>query len=376
MKQDIRVILSSDDHLSNKNPKFRMDSKGVSELLVRQHKLSQFIADKLKTDFDLYINGGDLTDYANLDPVTSTITNKYIKNIIDTGKPCIFLEGNHCISDTKNAFTVLGAISSLTDCSNVRFVFQDEILKLDKNFNFTDSDEDSVLVVYCFPYFSDLKALAKRIELASSSTDKSKFNLMIFHFPCSNAFLDNGMTATRGLELSEAITEGFDLCLGGDYHKHQKLINNSKSFYIGAPFDLKHGEHYDRHILSARLNTKSKKYSIDKIPNPHLLPIVDLTCSEALSMSREEALNNIVRIKDEVDTQNKIKLESMGFHKLSIVNYKPPKNNIVKTIDNVRVIKSSFSSSDRDLLREYIANKYETENEVNEVVDFFERNRL
>lgn len=371
--QTLRIITSSDDHLSNKNPKFKINNLGVSYLLSRQHDLSVMIAEKLKQDFDLYINGGDLTDYANLDPITSTYTNKFIKNIVDTGKPCIFLEGNHCINDTKNAFTVLGAISSLTDFTNCRFVFQDEILMLDSNFKFTDDEESSIVHIYCFPYFSDLKALSERIHKASLNTDSAKFNLMLFHFPCSNAFLDNGMAATRGLELSEKITEGFDLCLGGDYHKHQKLVNNDKAYYIGAPFDLKHGEHYDRGILDIKINLKDKKFKLGKILNPFILPIVDLTYEEILKMDNEQLSNCVVRVKDEIDNKKKMILDSKTFHKLSIVNFKKEKS-VDKKLDDIKIIKSNFSSSDRELLRDYFSAKY-PEEKVNEIVGFFEKYR-
>jgi len=282
----MRILATSDLHLTNKNPKF-LFTGNVSDLLIAQDKYADYLLEQMR-DHDIFVFGGDLTDYATLDPVTLTYTSRWIAKVASCNKPCIFLEGNHCIEDSKSIFTVLGGLSEISQYKNCHFILTPGRLDLPLG--------HETLTVYSVPYAGNYRAAEDQIE-AFGEESKSLPNptMLLFHLPCINAVLDNGFPSTKGVKIRPAVSKQFDIVLGGDYHKHQRLMHTDNAYYIGAPFDLKMGEHYKRFAISVTL--EKGEHTITRLHNPHQIPLLQISQEEFNNLDKDTKSNSVIRIK-------------------------------------------------------------------------------
>lgn len=301
-----KCLIFSDLHLTNKHSKFRYTDSGVSELLVAQEKFVNWVAKKAEEDDE--VSGlwflGDWSDYETLDPILQTYSNRLIKRLISTGKQVVFLEGNHCISDKGNVFTVIGAINeALYDIEDCYFVHQQSSIRLMDN-----------LVVHVFPYISDYAELYNNISSVNESIeDSDDVDIMLFHFPTVNALLDNGLPAQTGVELTYDIVNNFDICLGGDFHQPQKILDDA--FYVGAPFSLKFNEKGQR--VLTELVISEDGYELNRYDNPFNYDMLSVT-EEELPECFENPEQTILKVNGGIKAERRMELESMGFYKLTI----------------------------------------------------------
>lgn len=235
------ALVFSDLHLSNLKSKYKVLSNGKSELLHLQEQFVRDSIDKHNPDIVLFL--GDLTDYETLDPITLNATANVLNYVINNSKHSIWLEGNHCLGDASNHFTVLNAFNSFANLDNHHFVIKSELVEIG-NIRF-----------YCFAYFGDFESVQDNISEINQELDKNYKNILLFHYPTKNALLDNGLPASSGLELTEDVVGNFDLVLGGDYHKHQQLLNAHNAYYVGAPFMLVSNEDPRKGYLILDLDT-------------------------------------------------------------------------------------------------------------------------
>lgn len=267
----MKILATSDLHLNDSNPKYKQID-GISDYLVRSYDLIDEMAQRLESYDDqcVFLFGGDWTDKETLSTQVQTYSNKCIRRICDTGKPYLFIGGNHTTSDIQNRFTVLEAARQLVGDGN-EFGFV-------SNFFYSNLRCDGFnLEVHCFPYYNDHDLLLEKIRQANDDLDSDDFNLMVFHFAVKNALLDNGIEAPSGIELRPDDVSNFDLILGGDFHRHQQIFEDA--YYIGAPFDLKFGEHYQRSYLEIDIDGPDS-YQLNHIDNEHQVNIRKMSVEE------------------------------------------------------------------------------------------------
>lgn len=309
MSEGYKFLLFSDLHITNRNNRFRTDELGVSDLLRSQLLFVKWLSNiAVDREVDGILFLGDWTDYATLDPITLQYSNAMLQRLADTGLPVVLLEGNHCMDDKEGNWTVLGASSQIMNETKLRFVFKQDMLHLDEE-----------VVFHCFPYRSDYDALEADISLRNQAlvAIDDKINIMLFHFPTVNALLDNGLKSFGGVNLSEEISSNFDVIIGGDFHKPQRLLNNEKAFYVGAPFDLKYNQEGPRKI--SILHVSKDDYRVENIKNPYNYPMRSVTLDQLDKMDLANADQMIVKVTDRVSAEDRDRLNGIGFYKLSVV---------------------------------------------------------
>ena len=293
---------------------------------------------------------GDWTDYATLDPITATYSNRMIETLKDTGLTVLFLEGNHCLEDEESNFTVLGAAKEFEhDYSDVSFVFKKEEVDfrevVDDPIKYPLGPHGALTAVFhCFPYKSDYDALEEEIAEANEKLDDKLINIMLFHFPTVNALLDNGLQSMGGVNLSEEITDNFDVVIGGDFHKPQTLINNPNAFYVGAPFDLKFNQQGPRKVSIITIDDRGK-YRVKDFPNPYNYQIISRTREELFDMDFSNAARTILKVKDYLSPEEKEEIKSVGFYRVMFSSGKAakPVDLEVLTIDPLVDDKTTFT---------------------------------
>jgi|AntRauTorcE11897_2_1112592.scaffolds.fasta_scaffold01324_2 DNA repair exonuclease SbcCD nuclease subunit len=298
----MKYLVFSDLHLTNSNPKFYLNKQGVSHLLVAQSNFVQWLCKKVRTeDYDGLLFLGDWTDAATLDPIVQTYSNDLIKCIAATDKFSLLIEGNHCVLDKGNVFTVLGAADKLVHGDNVNVVLNQRMVR------------HGGVDFHCFPYISDYDELERQIaETNERIADSSQYNVMLFHFPTKNAMLDNGMPSPSGVNLGQEITSNFDLCLGGDFHRAQEV--HEDAHYVGAPFDLKFGEHYKR--SATELVITEDGYELNTLDNPVQYNIRKMDVDDFLSTDwTDEAMSQtVMKVTGEATADQRIEVEGYKEH--------------------------------------------------------------
>ena len=351
----MKLLCFSDLHLTNKNPKFKYGEGGVSDLLSDQERFVEFIVDKyLEDQYDFLLFLGDWTDYPTLDPILQTKSNELLKMVSQAEN--ILIEGNHCISDIEGKFTVLGATDSFMSDLGSTVVTGNKVIKFDGEISF-----------YCFPYRSDFKAIEAAVAEANSSLDANVINVMLFHFPTTNAVLDNQLQSKKGVALTEDIISNFDVVIGGDFHRPQQLIGTSRAYYVGAPFDFNYGDHVEsRGALSVEVTKEA--LAVDWIENPFRRLVKKVSIEEAFKLTKEELSRNIYRVVGET-SDPKITLELQAIQKDSYkfdIGVRRPV--AFELEDSVKVIESVDSSTERDLLHNYLMG-YEGRDRVLDLFD-------
>lgn len=354
----MKFLVTADWHISNKNARFRYDNDGVSDLLWAQYHFVEWLAEQLNTgEYDGLLFLGDLTDYATLDPITLTFVNKIVKMLVDTNVPMVFIEGNHCISDKENNYTVIEALAQIVDSKQCKFVSKNESVEIvvrGQPVNF-----------HCFSYLSDFEKIENEVAAVNMEIDPSKdVNVMLFHFPTTNAILDNGVNSTNGVNLSKEITDRFDICLGGDFHRRQQLVNNDKAYYVGAPFDLKFGQGGERGVVV--LSIVNEGCHLESLDNPFNYPMVTLEGESAVVALKEieQSEKAIVRLSTAPSESDRLILEGMRKDLYSLVI--PGVKKIAKPeLHNVRVVETFDSGRDLEVVSRMVRS-YDVEEEVKE----------
>lgn len=270
----MKVLAFSDLHLYNKNPKFHIDKTGLSDLLKAQSDYVDELLDIFENDFEcnhlLFL--GDYTDSALLDPMTLEVATSILARIDRIcrermGKHAILLEGNHCMEDANMTYSVLNSLSKV--CPRAHVVLKDQAITL------------GGVNYICIPYMGDFDKCREIIKGYNDNLDKAYCNVLLFHFPLIGASTDTGFQTERGVYLSDEDVCNFDLILGGDFHKPQKLKFESvrHAYYVGAPFVLTMNEVYER---GARLIEIDENYvhSVSLLQNNYCYGMKSVDWSE------------------------------------------------------------------------------------------------
>jgi DNA repair exonuclease SbcCD nuclease subunit len=330
-------LVTADLHFTNRHSKFKLDRDGISDLLKAQRDFIFWIADMLEAeDYDGFILAGDVTDYPTMDPITLTAFNACMKRLFKTGKKIIILEGNHCISDQGNLYTVVGATKELTLCDNAYMLTQREVLRFDD------------VTFYCCPYSSDSEEIESEIARWNESADRQNNDVLLFHFPTINAVLDNGLASKNGVNLSKDIVSNFTVCLGGDFHKPQQLVNTDNAYYVGAPFDLKFGQIGPRVVTS--ITIENGGYKMEQIPNPYNFPMIYIKEDEVESLLATDLSRTIARMTETpsdnsisvILEENRKKFYSVHLPSVSKVRRERPKS--------ANVLSGFGRSRDKDII--------------------------
>lgn len=331
-----RWLVTADLHLTNRHSKFKLNKDGVSDLILAQQGMIEWIAQMLEEeDYDGFIIAGDVTDYPTMDPITLTIFNACMKRLFKTGKKIIVLEGNHCVTDQGNIYTVVGAARELTMCDNAYMVTQMDVLKF----------ED--VTFYCCPFLPDSHMIEQSIGKWNTSAKRENNDVLLFHFPTINAVLDNGLESKNGVNLSGEITSNFTVCLGGDFHKPQKLIGTDNAYYVGAPFDLKFGQAGPRVITSVTI--EDGKCTLEQIKNPYNFPMIYIEDEDIEGLLDTDLSRTIARLRQSPSETARMMLESSRkkFYSLHL----PSVSKIQREKPRATQVMSGFGRShDKDII--------------------------
>jgi hypothetical protein len=313
----MKVVFFSDLHATNKSSKFKSDNNGVSDLLKAQLDFVDFMVDYAdKQDASVIAFLGDLTDASVLDPITLDYVTNMLKSIVNgflsknPDRRCILIEGNHCIQDAKNRFTVLGAFNKILS---------------DQFHVFTQAGAVTIGDV-CFnvvPYMGDFTACAKAVDDAVTD-NQAAHNCLLFHFPLIGAHMDMGIVSKGGVNLDGVDLTKFDSIFGGDFHKHQKIKGHPCFYYIGAPFAFTMGENNERGLMDVDFHTDNDMggATTKLVMNPfryQMLQCDYLEFSEdnGLSLSGDRVIAKVL----DVPVDKLLEVESAGddFYRLYVV---------------------------------------------------------
>ncbi len=345
----IKLLCFSDLHLTNRNPKFKI-TNGISDLLTRQSQFVHWLVDKYhEEEYDFLLFLGDWTDYPTLDPVTQTVSSELLARIIAETN-CVLIEGNHCISDTKGLHTVLGAVKPY-----IEMLHEDESDNILVTSNSQILSSDGMVAFHCFPYASNFPKLEAAIARANEELDTDIYNIMLFHFPTTNAVLDNQLQSKKGVALLDEIICNFDIVIGGDFHRPQQLLGAENAFYVGAPFDFNYGDHVEeRGAMSVEFDDEGD-IIVDMIENPFRPHIRKITAEEAIKLTKQELENNVYRVVGEdVDPDIRAQLQEMRETAYRMDLSVRKKSDFVLSAD-VKVIESIDPRSDVDVLTEAVS---------------------
>lgn len=353
-----KFAIFSDLHLTNKNSKFRFSKDGVSDLLTAQAKFVDWMCESVEDDPEIegILFLGDWSDYSTLDPITATYSNRMVSRMLNTGVPILLLEGNHSTADQQNRFTVLGSIRELIGGSDAHLVTQ------------IARHDIAGVSFFCLPYFSDydkMEAEIIRLNEQASDTDPS---VLLFHFPCINAMLDNGYKAVAGVEVKPEMIDNFDAVLGGDYHKPQQLVGTSKAYYVGAPFDLKYNESSGGKRGYVVLDIDETGYLLDWVSNPYNYDMISVSADELDVSKIENPEQMILKVTGDLDQNTKEELLSKGLYRFAHLSGRS-KRSKPEGLDDVVVISDE---EDYEMVKEQL-DEYDLSTEVKEkVVEVFE----
>ncbi len=320
----MKLAVFSDLHVTNKNSKFRIDNDGVSDLLKAQEAFVEWMCKEVEdNEIDGLVFLGDFTDYSTLDPITATYANRIVSRIVRLQRPTLLIGGNHTTADQKAQYTVLGAVRELVEQTHVQFVTQS-----------TQVEFDGLpgLSFYCFPYVADFDHLVEQIRCVNDSLQASESDstdVMLFHFPIINAQLDNGLKSPHGVEMRQEDVCNFDLVLGGDFHRAQKLDGLEAAYYVGAPFDLKFNEETDfpRGYVTIDFEDKTRDW-IEWSENPYWYRMLSVD-GEVVTPHWIDSIKSpekmILRVKGELAPELKAELEEMDFYRFSHIKARTAK---------------------------------------------------
>jgi DNA repair exonuclease SbcCD nuclease subunit len=299
--QTIRIGLFSDLHLQNDNKHYKRSADGKSDLLSASEELIDVIASK---QFDIVIFAGDLTDEENLDPYVLKATNKAILGSIAKSTPVyILLEGNHCIVDGQNKYSVLSGYKDIVP-ENVHLI-------VDQTEDIAVEVKGKTVYIRSVPYLGDYDLMRNEIikPLEMSYAD---VNILVYHAATTNALMDNGLPAVSGLTFQEDDLDQYHIAFAGDFHRPQNFsVGQTDVHYIGAPFALTRGQ---------RFNLQYRELTVDQNNN---LSIVDHA-------------NTLARAIVDVDYEDLSELDNLDNNSIVYINNVPAseRRNIDSLIDS------------------------------------------
>lgn len=360
----MKLAVFSDLHITNANSKFKVNTDGVSDLLTAQLQFVEWmIADAKEQGCDMLLFLGDITDRATLDPITQTYFNKMMyKLVYGHDMDTILLEGNHCTADSLNRYSVLGAARHLLSGGNL-VTTREELTFIDDGVHYT---------FHIFPYQPDYRALEVEIgQLNDILVDSTDVDILLFHFPCSNAQLDNGVPSPKGVHLSADITSNFDLCLGGDFHRSQWLSGNDKAYYVGAPFNLKFNEQTDEPRGYAIFTKDAGGWMVERGENPYNYEMLSVQAEEAEQYVGHftDPSRVILQVKGRLDPDTKLALEEEGFYRFSNVK---TSGNVAPAVLLETVVDLDYQE-DEDLVIEQLDDESVSEEVRERALELFSR---
>lgn len=317
-----------------------MDEAGVSDLLVAQRDFVESFCEYYRQGkYDGILFLGDWTDDSTIDPVVQRYSNECLKMLNRCDGKKIAITGNHTVYDKGNEFTVFSAASEAFD--NVKFVNNAEII-----------DYEGIRF-HCLPYNSNYSNIEQKIEEYSMNIDYGKVNVLLFHFPLKGAKLDNGLESKDGVRYIQSDFDEFDLVLGGDFHRRQHI--GQDTYYVGAPFDLKFGEHQTRGFTELTIDDVNGEYEMDLIENPFQYNLKTVNSKEELG---EVTDKDIIRFKGDFDTKDKndlrnfVKGSDCYGYQFSIVNNADDTENVLDNFEslsgggNYSIVKNHLNNLD------------------------------
>jgi DNA repair exonuclease SbcCD nuclease subunit len=352
----MKILCFSDLHISNRNPKYKL-TDGISDLLLRQDLFIEQICEyTIENKIDDIIFLGDWTDYPNLDPITLYYSNKMITKLAETKAQIFLLEGNHCLSFKSNNFSVLDASSQAFEQENIHFINQPLVHKRDDGLSY-----------YFVPYNSNKEKMIEDIKEMNVAAKKDLTNVCFFHFPTMNALYDSGLKSTSGIELRQEYISNFDITLGGDFHKAQKLIGTKNAHYVGAPFCLTYSDdNLNRGFMEYCPDNKKQKH----IQNKHLIEIHKMDNKQILDSLTEDCSNMIIKLTEEITLEQKLNIENSKLAKTAYkIDYsfiKKDSKEDEKKVDSMEVMSKH---NDVEYVESYL--KKNKSNNVEDILNIF-----
>lgn len=300
------MVITSDLHIQNLNKHYLTDADGRGDLNKRQEMFLDHLA---SLDYDIFLNLGDSTDEEIVDPHVLSVLNHLLLGPLSEKSVTIHLEGNHCITDSGNIYSILSAYSDKVS-NSVR-------LTVDKENDILLSVNGKNIYIRAVPYIGDYE-LMKQMITKPLDTAYNDLSILLYHAPTANAMMDNGLPATKGLEFEADDLDQYDLALAGDFHRPQKfMVGDTPVYYCGAPFALTRGQNFK---LGYRTLTvyDDASYAIEDHENPFAIQIKDIEYGEAYPANPERTVlyvNNVPydKKKDEIE-----KLKTKGFYSFKV----------------------------------------------------------
>lgn len=220
----VKVLASSDLHLSNHMPHARPSAAGRTDRLDDQLSLlEQMRETAIEEAVDAVLLLGDIYDQSKVDAVTLTHS---VQGIVKMPCPTYLLPGNHdAVSVRGGRFTVeaFGAMGR----DHIHYLNGSKKLVLG-GVNFWP--------VPFMPAGETREALAR----ARAQIKSDEVNVLLFHnsvLGCTHI----GWKCDDGLEPAE-VCEGFDWVLSGHFHDTQTFGDNGRGMYLGAPMHHHFGD--------------------------------------------------------------------------------------------------------------------------------------
>lgn len=295
----LKVAIFSDLHLQNQNKHYKTDTDGRGDLNRRQE---QFIDHIASLDCDIVLNLGDSTDEEIVDPFVLATLNHLLLGPLSYKALVVHLEGNHCITDSGNVYSILSAYKDKIS-DNVR-------LTVDQANDIVLDVAGKSIYIRSVPYIGDYEAMLNMITKPLDTT-YNDLSILVYHAPTVNALMDNGLPATKGLEFKPDDLDQFDLAIAGDFHRPQRfMVGDTPVYYCGAPFALTRGQNFR---LGYRTLTvyDDGSYELEDHDNPYAIYIRDVEFGEEYPPHPERTVcyvNNVPHEnkKDEIENLRRI----------------------------------------------------------------------
>ena len=350
-----KVVLTSDWHLTNRSSRFRKDEFGVSDFLKHQLSFLDWLL-ALCTELgaqELW-NLGDYVDYTVMDVISFNKVLQSMATLVKDGPPNqIILEGNHCIGDKANNHTILRGIDHVISLGrhggrNIDLVASPCV-----------SQEWDNVAIYSIPYMGTEEEMEQWIrefnEMAHKAKASGKHTILLFHYPTSNAILDNGIKAPEGFILEPEMVDGFTYVFGGDYHTYQQLLGLDNAWYVGSPFDLKFGEHQPRGVLV--LDLSGEEPTLERILYEEGYNFLTMGYDEAIEWSGDRS-KVVLRVNiHDIKSQPITPLRKSGYYSVvpSIQKVQPTEVEALSLeatsqVDDVELILSQVDTKDKTLI--------------------------
>jgi DNA repair exonuclease SbcCD nuclease subunit len=325
----MKILFFSDLHLHNHQPFHTiMPSGRNSRLQDGLNVLSEISAYCCWNDIDYVIFAGDLFEnWRSLDIDVLNCAYEGILNIRRSCKEFFLLVGNHDqYSNTGNVITLAPFRHSC------EVIWQAE------------KREVGDIKIFFNPFKEDVRKFKKYIS------DVNCADLMVFHQPIKEALLPGtNMPLNKGVSVEDLQVGKFRMCIGGDVHKRQTLMNCVH--YLGSPMQLDFSE------------AGEKKGFTVLYTEDWSLEFVEVTCAPRFFYF--QSIDEYESRKDEVRKQMDFVKIRCSQEEGELVKKEITHLKIIPIIQDVkRVQRIKEETSDLEILKEYVKlNKGELEEE-------------